>query len=82
MYILDSVKKQTADNTSIKTFPNLSAIEQMNRYIKNTEKICTKQSDKKIDIEVLMLMLVTFMLEKENTNMDISILPIILMLLH
>ena len=81
MYTLDSVNNQKNINTTVKTFPNLSAIEQMNRYnykSNDKDKVSSKNTS---DFDATILILMMLLLSKEHQNTDPSILPILFSLL-
>lgn len=81
MYTLDSVNNPKNTNTTVKTFPNLDAIEQMNRYSYKSNSNDKVSTEIVSDFDVTVIILMILLLSKEHNDTDTAILPILFSLL-
>ena len=81
MYTFDSVNNRTTTGTSVKTFPNLNAIEQMSKYSCKSDKAESTTESNTSNFDMNMFILMILLLSKNTESSDLSILPILLSLL-
>ena len=81
MYIRDSVDINNINSPCFKTFPNLSAIEQMNSYSRKCDREKEITSDNKGGIDIYLLLLIITLLNKDISE-EIDILPILLTMIN
>ena len=81
MYTHESAKNNNKYKASVKTFPNLSAIEQMNKYT-NDNGGKNQNSDKyKSEFDIYTLLIMVLLFSKESLKTESSILPILFSLM-
>ena len=81
MYTFDSVNNRTTTGTSVKTFPNFNAIEQMSKYSCKSNKAESTTESNTSNFDMNMFILMILLLSKNTESSDLSILPILLSLL-